>query len=214
MNVLFVFAHPDDESFGPAGTIARHVEQGDNVWVMSLCKGDRPGNEQVQGTRQESFNLACDILGVTPILCDSNDGWLNYQYAVKQISDNVNEIKPQVVYTHNISDIHIDHRTTAEAVMVACRPKAGSSVKRLLMCENAVTDWTFGQIEPVFVANVFHDVSKHIHKKAQVMGLYQTEVYEHPDARSIQSMRLLSMNRGKQVGMEYAEAFKLVYDIN
>lgn len=212
MNVLFVFAHPDDEAFGPAGTIARSVDAGDNVWVLSLCKGDRPGSEQVANGRQKAFAASCYILGATPLMKDSSDVHLDYHVAMRDVEDVIKEIKPNAVYTHNITDLHKDHRLTAEVCQVACRPKPDSTIDEFYMCESpASTEWTFGQREPAFNPNVFYDVSDYMTKKEQVMALYSTETYEYPDARSIKSMQVMAMNRGRQAGVEYAEAVKLVF---
>jgi LmbE family N-acetylglucosaminyl deacetylase len=211
MNILFVFAHPDDEAFGPAGTIRKLSDDGHRVWVLSLCKGNRPGAD-VEHSRKEAFMAVCKILGATPIICDSDDVHLDFHTAVADIVSNMSSIQPDVVYTHNISDLHRDHRTTAEAVMVACRPTEGNPVKTLYFCEiPASTDWTFGQIEPAFVPTTFVDIGKYMMVKQQVMQWYSTEL--HADARSAYSMEIMSQNRGRTVGIKYAEAFKLVFDI-
>jgi LmbE family N-acetylglucosaminyl deacetylase len=211
MNILFVFGHPDDEAFGPAGTIAKLAEE-HSVWVMSCCKGDRPGSEHVSGPRQTAFVNSCESLGATPIIYNSSDLHLDYHTALRDIEETIREVKPEVVYTHNISDIHKDHRLVAEAVMAACRPTLYSRIKELYMCEiPASTDWTFGQIQPVFTPNVYKDVTDYIIKKRTALSFYRTELHEYPDARSVGSMEALAMNRGRQVGCAYAEAFQLVF---
>ncbi|MEK7463474.1 MAG: PIG-L family deacetylase, partial [Patescibacteria group bacterium] len=37
--VLVVAAHPDDEVLGCGATIARHADEGDEVWVLILVEG-------------------------------------------------------------------------------------------------------------------------------------------------------------------------------
>ncbi len=209
--ILFIFAHPDDEAYGPAGTIYK-LAQENKVLVVSLCRGNRPEFESVEDERKQAFMESNKIMGTTAIILDGDDTKLEYNSTVKSVSLLVDNYRPDVVYTHNISDIHKDHRLVAEACMVACRPKPNSSVKELYMSESpAATDWAFSRISPGFEANTYVDVSDVIDIKTNVMKLYKTEIYDYPDARSIESMDILSKYRGKQVGVMHAEAFHQVF---
>ena len=38
--LLAVFAHPDDESFGPGGTLAKHAAEGAEVWLVCGTDGN------------------------------------------------------------------------------------------------------------------------------------------------------------------------------
>lgn len=213
MKILFVLAHPDDETYGPAGTIMK-LAKDHEVTVISMCNGSRPGAENVASYRAGAFYRNCEEMGVKWKLYNSQDCSLEYDTALKIIEDEVKLYSPEVVYTHNISDIHKDHRLVAECCMVACRPKPDSSVKTLYMCEiPASTEWGFGQFGD-FVPNVFVDITDYMPHKIKMLEQYGTEVYNTPDARSVDNMRILAQKRGMQVGVRFAEAFKLVYDIN
>jgi len=66
MNILIVAAHTDDEVLGVGGTIARHVMEGDKVFVCSLC--DRATNHKyeedvIQQLRKYAMKAA-KILGI------------------------------------------------------------------------------------------------------------------------------------------------------
>jgi LmbE family N-acetylglucosaminyl deacetylase len=210
--ILFVFAHPDDESYGPAGTIAKLAKQED-VIVVSLCNGARPGAKFVAGERRKAFEESCKMLGAKHILYSAKDCTLEYESTLKIIEDLIKKHKPRIVYTHNISDIHKDHRVVAECCMIACRPKVDSSVLSLYMCEmTSSSEWSFGQLPDHFIPTTYVDVTEFMDLKRSVLSLYKTEIYEYPDARSVKSMEVLSMNRGRIVGLNNAEAFKLVYE--
>jgi len=214
LKILFIFAHPDDESYGPAGTIKKLSESND-VFVVSLCKGDRPGKEEVCESRRSAFIESCKILGASPIILENSDCSLEYRKTLSEIEGIVNSLKPNAVYTNNISDIHLDHRIVSETALVACRPKVGSSVKEFYMCEiPSSTDWSFSQIEPIFSPNKYVDISNYIDYKIKSLSLYETEIYDYPDSRSIKSVEILSMYRGKQIGCYHAESFKQVFRIS
>jgi hypothetical protein len=70
-----------------------------------------------------------------------------------------------------------------------------------------------GQIEPIFIPNYFVNVDDYMHEKKFVLSLYDTETYSYPDARSEKSMVVLSEQRGKQVGYNHAESFKMIYNL-
>jgi len=212
MNVMFIFAHPDDEAYGPAGTIAKLVDKGNKVSIVSMCRGNRPGMEEVCYERQSAFKESCKKLGAESIMFDYSDCKLEYDETLKRVEELIESHKPDIVYTHSNADIHKDHRLVSEVVQVACRPKPGSTVNALYMCElPSSTDWGFDQFNRGFRPNVFKDVSNYVWKKQEVMGLYSTETYQYPDARSIESMEVLAMHRGKTIGCHRAEAFQLVF---
>jgi len=211
MNILFVISHPDDEAFGPAGTIAK-LSKNNNVTVASLCKGNRPNTIGVETLRIEAFKSSCNILGATPIIYNSNDLYLNYHQALSDIETTIRKINPSVVYTQNISDIHIDHSVTARACMAACRPTLTSCVQELYMFEvPGSTNWSFDQLEPTFIPNTYVDITDYIKLKKESISLYSTETYAFPDARSIEAVETLARYRGYSVGIQYAEAFRLVF---
>ena len=57
MRVLVVSAHPDDETLGAGGTVARHARHGDEVWVCVLTDGRAPYGAA------ECTLRAADVLG-------------------------------------------------------------------------------------------------------------------------------------------------------
>ncbi len=210
MNILFILAHPDDESYGPAGAIAK-LAQDHNVTVVSLCNGSRPGNENVAAYRAGIFSRNCELVNAKWKIYNSQDCTLEYDSVLKTVEALVDFDKPDVVYTHNISDIHRDHRLVAECCMVACRPKPESTVQALYMCEiPASTEWGFGQFGD-FKPNTFVDITDFMPHKIKMLEQYKSEVYMHPDARSVENMRVLAEKRGMNVGVRFAEAFQLVF---
>jgi LmbE family N-acetylglucosaminyl deacetylase len=68
--LLAVFAHPDDESFRPGGTLARLARLGVRVWVLCATRGEAgvPGLDPAQTGRMREAELqcACLALGIEP----------------------------------------------------------------------------------------------------------------------------------------------------
>ena len=213
MKVLFLIAHPDDEAYGPYGTMVNLVRQGHDVTVFCICNGERPGSKEVSAGRVFGYKDNCENAGVKWKIQNNADLSLEYNDTVSNVCGIIEHFEPEVVYTHNISDLNNDHRIVAEAALVACRPKPDSTVKSLYFFEiPSSTDWTFNQVQPVFEPNTYVELGEDVMKLKQIaLSRYDTETYEYPDARSVEAMTTLAKYRGYQVGYNYAEAFKLVF---
>jgi LmbE family N-acetylglucosaminyl deacetylase len=205
MNILFLIAHPDDEAYGPFGTIAK-LAKDHNVTVFCICNGERPGNKQVSADRVFAFKANCEQLGVEWRIQNNADCSLEYTATLANVEGIIGHYKPDVVYTHNNKDVHTDHRLLAETALVACRPKPNSTVRELYFFELP----QFAQ-SPAFDPTVYKDITDYIDIKKQALARYTTETYEFPDARSIEAVETLARHRGYAVGSQYAEAFQLVF---
>ena len=64
--------------------------------------------------------------------------------------------------------------------------------------------------EKTFLPNYFVDISDYHSLKLEIMGVYKSELGEHPFPRSLRNMEALATFRGASVGVDYAEAFQLI----
>lgn len=208
---LVVLAHPDDEAYGPAGTIHK-LSQDMKVVVVVMCSGARPGSEHVQNQRQTICRANLKLLGVHDAeLHNYSDTKLELPDATSIVESAVCKYSPSLVLTHDSADLHRDHRTVNEATLIACRPTPTRSVQSLYTFEiPGSSEWGFGQYG-TFTPSVYVDVTQLMPMKQQLLQRYTSETYQYPDSRSVESMRIMSMSRGKTMGMEHAEAFRLVY---
>jgi len=209
MKILFLIAHPDDEAYGPFGTIAK-LAKDHNVTVFCLCNGERPGNVKVSADRVFAFKANCDQLGVDWKIQNNADCSLEYRSTLANVEGIIDYFKPDIVYTHSNTDLHNDHKLIAEAALVACRPKPNSTVQELYFFEIP----QFAQSQGSFVPNVYTDITDYIDIKKQALNRYATETYEFPDARSVEAVETLAKYRGYAVGVTHAESFHLIFKRN
>jgi LmbE family N-acetylglucosaminyl deacetylase len=205
MNILFLVAHPDDEAYGPYGTIAK-LSKEHKVTLFCLCNGERPGNVKVSADRVFALKANCEDLGIDWHIQNNPDCSLEYKTTLANVEGIINHYKPDIVYTHSNKDLHTDHKILAETVLVACRSKPESTVKELYFFELP----QFAQSQG-FAPTVYKDITDYIDIKKQALARYTTETYEFPDARSIEAVETLAKYRGYAVGSQYAEAFQLVF---
>ena len=107
-----VFAHPDDETLGTGGTLARYAAEGVETYVVTATRGqrgryrdntDHPGPEALGRIREAELRAACAVLGVTEVsLLDYWDKDLDqapHDEIIGQLVAHVRRIRPQVVVT-------------------------------------------------------------------------------------------------------------------
>lgn len=131
--LLAVFAHPDDESYRPGGTLALLARRGVQVQVLTATRGEAGScgdpplctPEELPAVRERELRCACVALGIEPPrLLDYQDGHLSEEepeQLTARIIEVVREVRPQVMLTFGPDGLsgHPDHvaigRCTREA---------------------------------------------------------------------------------------------------
>ena len=214
--VLIVAAHPDDEVLGCGGTIAKHINKGDKVHVVFMTNGVGSRNtssKEIQ-ERQQAAKNAANILGVSSTqqfdFPDNKMDTVALLDVVQLIERVVDKLQPEIIYTHHIGDLNIDHQITHKAVITACRPQPDFCVKEIYAFEVlSSTEWQTPEIEP-FCPNVFIDITNYINIKKQVLEAYSKEMRQPPHSRSVDNVLRINALRGNSIGVNYAEAFILL----
>lgn len=134
---------------------------------------------------------------------------------VSSISDYINTLQPEYIYFHHHADVHSDHRISFEAIISATKNFRSPFIKKILLIETlSETEFSPAIRNNAFVPNVFNDITPFIEKKLEIMKLFTTEQMEEPLPRAMSSIRALARYRGSRIGVEYAEAFMLILEIN
>jgi LmbE family N-acetylglucosaminyl deacetylase len=126
MKILYIYPHPDDESFGPAHVMSKQRRQGHEVYLLTLTKGGATKQRHKFGYSvekmgevryQEMLNVAkvLDLSGMTVLdLPDSGLKEMDPRDIESEIKAEIERIQPQVLVTypvHGISAFH-DHIVT------------------------------------------------------------------------------------------------------
>lgn len=226
--ILTIAAHPDDEILGCGGTMARHIQEGDEVHILILAEGITSRDQKRDaGSRAEELSQlkktckqAANQLGVDKVylesLPDNRMDCLDILDIIKVVERYIEKIKPGVVYTHHKGDLNIDHQITNQAVMTACRPVPGQVVSELYFFEvPSATGWDVADQQHAFIPQKFVDLTlqdeghDYLKKKINALRIYDSEMREFPHARSIETVESLARLRGASVGLNSAEAFQV-----
>lgn len=135
MRLLAIFAHPDDESFGPAGTIARHAYSGHQVGIVTLTCGEagslgissQLSADELARRRTGELHCAARTLGVTYLkifdLPDKRLSEVANQHGINLIHSQIDFFKPDVLLTFHKQGIsgHPDHRIVSRWVVEAVK---------------------------------------------------------------------------------------------
>lgn len=114
-SLVAIFAHPDDEAFGPAGTLAKFSKDWD-VYLLCATKGEAGGSDKnLAEVREGELKRSAKILGIKKVFfLGFRDGHLSnatYHELAKKIEDKITELKPQILMTTEPKGVsgHLDH---------------------------------------------------------------------------------------------------------
>lgn len=220
MNVLIISVHPDDETLGCGGTILKHRDIGNNVyWLILTNINDEKvwGKERIE-KRQNEISLVESMYGFTKTIRLDYDttklDQLPLGELTEKISKVIKDIQPEIIYLHNRSDVHSDHKVSFQAIISSTKSFNNPFIRKILMFETiSETDFAPAVQENAFIPNYFVDITKYIEKKIEIMKVYSSEIKEHPFPRNEKNIRALATMRGSQCNSNYAEAFMLLKEI-
>ena len=130
---------------------------------------------------------------------------------VKSVEKQIKNFKPSVIFTHNKSEVNIDHKITYNAVEVATRPINKSFLKQIYSFEIVCSgNWTF---EKKFSPTSYVNITKFFKKKLIAWNKYKNENHLFPHPRSKIGIETLARYRGMQSDNLFAEAFMLEREI-
>jgi LmbE family N-acetylglucosaminyl deacetylase len=196
--VLALMAHPDDAELCAGGTLARFAARGHDVHIVVASIPD------LRETRIEEAQAGASILGATVHFPARHGTWqvedIRMYELVRIFDQFVQDISPNIVFTHWENDTHYDHTLVAKASLSATRRRCVD----LYMCEQPNL---YAPQASAFAPDTFVDVSDFMEQRLASVRAHQSQVagrtYE-------QHMLARASFYGDRCQCKYAEAFKCV----
>jgi LmbE family N-acetylglucosaminyl deacetylase len=163
--ILCIGAHPDDLELGMGGTIAKHVDRNHEVH-LAICTQGIGGKSGHPKLRMEEAKKAAAILGGDLHLIDYPVLQLNKpsNEFKMTISNLIQSINPDRVYTHSPHDYHQIHQTVAQSVT-----DVTYQIRELVYYE------IISSTNPDFKPNAYVDITEYIDFKLNSLSAHQTQ---------------------------------------
>ena len=200
--LLAIFAHPDDESFGAGGTLAKYAADGTRVALICATRGEAGiegmSPEEAGQVRERELRAAAATLGLAEVrFLGYGDGELaqaDPERVVAQLVSAMQDIRPQVVITFGPDGIsgHPDHVAIHDLTTQAF-DRAGLSARLYYVTPSEAT-WQGCGVPPSPVMAggpvVAVDVSAYLVTKVQAMQCHASQNPPYPGRPEEEAVRL------------------------
>lgn len=225
---ISIHAHPDDQEFTVAGTLARWAQNGCRVISVIVTSGEAGTNDQSKGAdykpelarlREAEQSAANDILGVAEtVYLRYPDGELEATLGLRRdLTRLVRRYRPEAavigdpqgVFYGNGYINHPDHRAAAQAALYAVFPSAGT---RLIFPELLDEGLQPHDVKRVYVhgsekPDTWVDIAATIDVKIAALRKHASQLGDWDPEKMI---REWAAEEAKDHGLEYAEAYKVM----
>lgn len=112
LKLMCVLAHPDDESLGMGGALAKYASEGIETYIVTATRGERgrfgdaeekPSIEEVGKVRESELRCAAKVLGVKEVCfldyIDADLDKADPKEAISKIVHHIRRIQPDVIIT-------------------------------------------------------------------------------------------------------------------
>lgn len=219
--VLVISPHADDEALACGGIMARLDDAGVEVQVLFMTvdgfhhyglEGGTTYRQRVDEIKAVSriLNFEWDIAYGDQDLIEKLDT-VPKRDLVDLFEQRINGFEPDLVLIPSGADYDQDHVATFQTAVAALRPIAPVFgkwlVPHVLAYESPKIMWWSDDIPR---PESFVDISGVVDRKLQALAAYTTQARPSPHIRSPEAVTALSCLRGKEIGVEHAEAFKVL----
>lgn len=221
MRALVVCAHPDDETLGCGGTMLKHVDAGDDVhWAVATQAHEPAWSAEAierKAAEVDAVAAAYGLAGHTRLGFPSSRLDVTPRAELMAaVGGVVERVRPELVYVVHPGDVHGDHADVYESTLAVLKAfRMGAlGVRRVLAFETlSSTDAAPPEPYRAFLPSVYSDIGPQLERKLEIMALYASEAQPDPLPRGPSAIRALARLRGATVGVEYAEAFRVVREL-
>lgn len=183
-HVVVIYPHPDDESFGAAGTITQFRKQGVPVTYLCGTLGEMGRNmgtppfanrESLPEIRKDELVKACNVLDVELKMLGYRDKTMEYEdrgEVAAHLKGILEEIEPSLVITHYPDHaVHPDHNALGAAAIEAVR---------LIKPEKRPTVWaqaiTNNYYEEIGIPDISNDITHYFDTKMEAISAHSSQV--------------------------------------
>ncbi len=219
LDVLAVFAHPDDAELLCGGALIKSGDAGERTGILDLTRGEMGSRGSVE-QRAEEASAAAEVLGLAVRRnAGLRDAHLtNDPESRRRVAGILRELRPRVVVTHWIEGRHPDHRVAAQLTWDACflaglvNFDAGGERHRPLKLVHA-TAYREDADPPSFVV----DITDQMERKLQAVRCYGSQfegatqaggVFPGGDRRLMDQIRARAAVDGSRIRAAYGEPFR------
>ncbi|ASK62735.1 bacillithiol biosynthesis deacetylase BshB2 [Virgibacillus phasianinus] len=182
-HVVVIYPHPDDESFGASGTIAKFREQGVPVTYLCGTLGEMGRNmgsptfanrETLPEIRKEELIQACNVLDMDLQMLGYRDKTVEFEDRMEiaeHLKRILEEIEPSLVITHYPEHaVHPDHNALGAAAVEAVRLMDPD--KRPTVWAQAITNTFY---EDLGKPDIRNDISGYFDKKMEAISAHKSQ---------------------------------------
>ena len=222
--ILVVVAHPDDAEFGCAGSVARWIADGCEVFYCLLTSGNRGSDdptmtpERLAAVREAEQQAAARVLGVKQVtFCHHPDGELeDTREARRDVVREIRRVRPdRVVTTNPFPSLnpysgHRDHRHAGRLALDAVYPYARD---RMHFPEVMAEGFEPHKVREVYLMgheepDVVVDITDTMDGKLEALRCHASQFRDFPGVEG--RVRERAADLGKPHGYTYAEVFRSV----
>ncbi len=221
IDILAFGAHPDDVEISCGGTLLRYADEGKQIAIVDLTKGEL-GTRGSAYLRMEECKAASQILGLLDrVNLGMADGFFEEnEDHLHQIIREIRHFRPKLIFANSIKDRHPDHgraaALVARAAFLSGLPKINTErngisqeAYRAPMLLHYIQDM---YIEPDMVL----DVSAYAEEKIKLVQCFSSQFFDpnstEPEtpisnAHFFEFMKGRMLQFGRPIGAKYAEGF-------